>query len=570
MKGNSLLQIRIVTGAVLVVAVLLTVRLYVVQIAQGEAYTKRAAEQYVRSVKDIFDRGMIYFTTKNNEQVSAATLRIGYTLALAPDLLKNVEDAYEKVNAIIPLDKEMFLKRGNKKGDPYEEIATRVPDDRAEALRALKIPGVQLYRDRWRYYPGDTLASHAIGFVAYNGDDLVGRYGLERYYEDTLSRTSDDLFVNFFAEIFGNFSAVVFDSKKDKAGHIVTSLEPTVVRSLEKELRSLHDEWGSKETGGVIINPKTGEIYAISAFPDFNNNTFGDVSDSKYFKNPLVESVYELGSIIKPLTVASGLDSGAINRTTTYYDAGFLEMDGYKISNFDGRGRGTVPIQQILSQSLNTGVATIVKLMGRNAFKGYLKALKIDQETGIDLPNEAHGLTKNLENNRDIEFATASYGQGIALTPIAAVRALSALGNGGVLVTPHLATKIIYENGREEVVTSPPLERVFKEETSEEITRMLVEVVDTALVEGKEKMDRYTIAAKTGTAQIARVDGKGYYDDKYLHSFFGYFPAYDPKFLIFLYTVEPQNVKYASQTLTKPFMNLTKFLLNYYNIPPDR
>ncbi len=570
MKGNSLLQIRIVTGAVLVVAVLLIVRLYVVQVANGEAYTKRAAEQYVRSVKNLFDRGMIYFTTKNNEQVSAATLRIGYTLALAPDLLKNIEDAYEKVNGIVPLDKEMFLKRGNKKGDPYEEIATRVPEDRAEALRALNIPGVQLYRDQWRYYPGDTLASHAIGFVAYNGDDLMGRYGLERYYEDTLSRTSDDLFVNFFAEIFGNFSTVVFDSKQDHAGNIVTSLEPTVVRSLEKELRSLHDEWGSKETGGVIINPKTGEIYAISAFPDFNNNTFGDVSDIKYFKNPLVESVYELGSIIKPLTVASGLDSGAINRTTTYYDAGFLEMDGYKISNFDGKGRGTVPIQQILSQSLNTGVATIVKLMGRNTFEGYLKALKIDKETGIDLPNEAHGLTKNLKNNRDIEFATASYGQGIALTPIATIRALSALGNGGMLITPHLATKIIYENGREEVVTFPPPERVFKEETSEEITRMLVEVVDTALAGGKEKMDRYTIAAKTGTAQIARVDGKGYYDDRFLHSFFGYFPAYDPKFLIFLYTVEPQNVKYASQTLTKPFMNLTKFLLNYYNIPPDR
>ncbi len=570
MKGNSLLQIRIVTGAVLVFAMLLIARLYVVQIAQGEAYTKRAAEQYVRSVKDLFDRGMIYFTTKNNEQVSAATLRIGYTLALAPDLLKNVEDAYEKVNGIVPLDKEVFLKRGNKKGDPYEEIATRIPEDRAEAIRALKIPGVQLYRDQWRYYPGDTLASHAIGFVAYDGDDQVGRYGLERYYEDKLSRASDDLFVNFFAEIFGNFSTVVFDSKQNQAGHIVTSLEPTVVRTLEKELRNLHDEWGSKETGGVIINPKTGEIYAISAFPDFNKNTFGAVSDIRYFKNPLVENVYELGSIIKPLTVASGLDSGAINRNTTYYDAGFLEMDGYKISNFDGRGRGTVPIQQILSQSLNTGVATIVKLMGRDAFKGYFKALKIDQETGIDLPNEARGLTKNLENNRDIEFATASYGQGIALTPIATVRALSALGNGGMLVTPHLATKIIYEDGREEVVTFPPPERVFKEETSEEVTRMLVEVVDTALVGGKEKMDRYTIAAKTGTAQIARVDGKGYYDDRFLHSFFGYFPAYDPKFLIFLYTIEPQNVKYASQTLTKPFMSLTKFLLNYYNIPPDR
>jgi len=570
MKGSSLLQVRIITGVVLGIALLLVVRLYIVQIAHGDAYVQRASEQYVRSVKDIFDRGVIYFSTKDGQRVSAATLKVGYTLAVAPDLILDSEEAYRKVNEVFPLDKGEFLAHAGKKGDPYEEIVTRVSEENAEKIRDLKISGVQLYRDQWRYYPGDTLASHAVGFVAYDQDKLVGRYGLERYYENILSRSSGDLFVNFFAELFENFGTIVFDSKKDDRGHVVTTLEPTVVRMLEEQLRTLHDEWHSTQTGGIIINPKTGAIYAISAFPDFNLNDFSSVPDPKYFQNPLVESVYEMGSIIKPLTVAAGLDAGAITRHTTYYDAGFLEMNGYKISNFDGKGRGTVPVQEILSQSLNTGVATIVKLMGREKFKGYVKALRLAEETGVDLPNEAHGLTSNLENNRDIEYATASYGQGIALTPIATVRALSALGNGGFLVTPHVTQKIVYEDGREEQMSLPEPERVFKEETSEEITRMLVEVVDTALAGGKEKMDRYTVAAKTGTAQIANPNGKGYYDDRYLHSFFGYFPAYNPQFLIFLYTVEPQNIKYASQTLTKPFMNLTKFLLNYYDVPPDR
>ena len=176
---------------------------------------------------------------------------------------------------------------------------------------------------------------------------------------------------------------------------------------------------------------------------------------------------------------------------------------------------------------------------------------------------------KNLESPREVEYATASFGQGIALTPIAAVRALSALANGGTLVTPHLVKSIEYENGKIDTITFPEGTRVFKKETSEDITRMLVTVVDKALKHGKAKNPYYTVAAKTGTAQIANEHGK-YYDDRYLHSFFGYFPAYDPQFLIFLYTVEPKGVQYASETLTDPFIDLTQFLINYYAIPPDR
>lgn len=564
-----LLQIRIITGVVLALALLLIVRLYFVQVMEGKAYQGKAEEQYVRSVKGLFDRGAIYFTTKDGQQVSAATLKVGYTLAVAPDQMTDPAEAYEKLKEFIPLPREVFMARANKKGDPYEEIATHVEEENATKIRSFKLPGVNLFRDQWRYYPGDSLASHAIGFVAYDGDSLEGQYGLERSYNTILSRTSGDLFVNFFAELFGNFQTIVFDSKEEHEGHIVTSLEPTVVRALESTVRGVQDQWSSAETGGIIMNPQTGQVYAISAFPDFNLNNFRNVSNPQDYQNPLIENVYEMGSIIKPLTVAAGLDSGVINRYSTYNDTGHIDIDGYKISNYDGVARGVVPIQQILSQSLNVGVAHIVKIMGHASFRKYFKALKLEH-TGIDLPNEGAGLTKNLESPRDVEYATASFGQGIALTPIATARALSSLGNGGYLVTPHVVDKIIYENGKEEAVQYPEKERVFKEETSEEITRMLVEVVDKALAGGTVKLDRYTIAAKTGTAQIARADGKGYYDDRYLHSFFGYFPAYNPQFLIFLYTVEPKHVNYASQTLTTPFMDLAKFLLNYYNVPPDR
>jgi cell division protein FtsI/penicillin-binding protein 2 len=283
-----------------------------------------------------------------------------------------------------------------------------------------------------------------------------------------------------------------------------------------------------------------------------------------------VEDVYEFGSTIKALTMAAGLDSGAITRDSTYYDAGFITLNEFTIRNFDGKGRGTVPMQEVLNQSLNTGVSHIVKEMGKERFRDYFLAYKLGSETGIDLPNETFGLIDNLYSPRDVEYATASFGQGVAFTPIATIRALATLANGGVLVTPHLAKKINYDDGTSKEIRYPEGERVLSEKTSEEISKMLITVVDDALRGGTVALPNHSIGAKTGTAQIADPVNGGYYEDKFLHSFFGYFPAFEPRFIVFMYTVEPKGVKYASETLTGPFMEIARFLINYYSIPPDR
>jgi cell division protein FtsI/penicillin-binding protein 2 len=215
-------------------------------------------------------------------------------------------------------------------------------------------------------------------------------------------------------------------------------------------------------------------------------------------------------------------------------------------------------------------VSYIAKKMGKEKFRDYFLNYQLGSETGIDLPNEAHGLVDNLNSPREVEYATASFGQGIALTPIEATRALATLGNGGYLVTPHLVSKINYQDGTHKDISYPVGAQVISNETSEEISRMLVNVVDDALAHGKFSMEHHTIGAKTGTAQMANPNGGGYYDDKYLHSFFGYFPAFDPQFLVFMYTVDPKGVQYASETLTEPFMDIAQFLINYYDVPPDR
>jgi cell division protein FtsI/penicillin-binding protein 2 len=377
------------------------------------------------------------------------------------------------------------------------------------------------------------------------------------------------LSVNFFAEIFSNLGNLVFDNSQKDKGDVVTSLEPTVSRMLDRVLQQTQDQYHSKMTGGIIMDPKTGAIYAMNVAPTFDLNNRGD-ANLEQFSNPLVEGVYEMGSIIKALTMASGIDNKTVTPHTTYFDAGSIDLNGFTISNYDHRGRGTVDMQEVLNQSLNTGVSFVVKNMGHEKFRTYFDNLKLGSETGIDLPNEAHGLVSNLESPREVEYATASFGQGIAISPMETIRALATLGNGGYLVTPHIASKMVYEDGSEKQLTYPTGAQVFATDTSESITRMLTIVVDKALKKGAVALPHHSIAAKTGTAQIVDPTTHKYYATKYLHSFFGYFPSYDPKFIIFLYTVEPQGVEYASGTLTEPFMDLTKFLINYYNIPPDR
>ena len=394
-------------------------------------------------------------------------------------------------------------------------------------------------------------------------------YGLVRYYIDLLESGEDSMYVNFFAEIFANINSAVFKNSA-RSGDVVTSIEPSVQLFLEKKLEEISTKWNSKLTAGVIIDPRNGEIYAIGVNPTFDVNNFQDEEDVSIFSNPIVESVYEMGSIIKPLTMAAGIDSGAVTATTTYYDAGRIELNGYTISNFDGKGRGRVSMQEVLSQSLNTGVSFVVSKMGNRKFADYMLSYGVADETGIDLPNESAGLVDNLNAPRDLEYATASFGQGIAMTPISTVRALSVLANGGKLITPHLVKKIKYTSGLSKIVSWGDGERVLKEESAEEITRMLVNVVDDALLGGTVAFPNYSVAAKTGTAQIARVGERGYYDDRFLHSFFGYFPAYDAQYLIFLFTLEPKEVRYASQTLSYPFIDTVIFLINYYEIPPDR
>ncbi len=561
-------RVRLILAVFGIIAALVVARLYLLQVVHGSEYRIQGTDQYVSTSGGFYNRGSIFFADKDGREVSAATMKTGYILAIQPSTITDPEALYTALSAHVALDEDAFLQRATKAGDPYEEVAHRLTSEQATALRAADLEGVILVPERWRYYPGGALAAHTIGFVAYEGDDRVGRYGLERYYDDVLQRGESNLYVNFFAELFTNLRDVVFVPIDKREGHIVTTIEPAVQLHLEQVLTQTRERWDSQFTAGIVIDPRTGAIRAIAVSPAFDLNAFGQ-ADAQQYANPIVERVYEMGSIMKPLTMAAGIDDGAVTPQTTYNDQGRRTFDGEIISNFDGHGRGAVPMQEVLSQSLNTGVAFVVEQMGTDDFRRYMYRYGLNEETGVDLPGEVRPLAGNLTSPRKIEYVTASFGQGIAVSPINMVRALAALPDGYV-EQPHIVQRIKSQNGISQDYEYDDLRtQVLDPETAEEITRMLVTVYDEALLDGAVKMEHYSIAAKTGTAQMASPDG-GYYDDRYLHTFFGYFPAFDPQYLVFLMNVEPKEVEYASQTLTTPFVDVTQFLINYYDIPPDR
>jgi cell division protein FtsI/penicillin-binding protein 2 len=558
---------RFVFLAIVLFSLFLISKIFKIQIVDGDKYIAKSASQHTKPNPTLFNRGTIFFTNRDGSKISGASVSQGFLLFAVPKLISDNKVTYDILSQYIDLDKKTFLEKTHIKDDPYEELVHRIDSDVAREISNLALPGIRVTPESWRTYPGGTLAAHVLGLVGHgSGSEISGKYGLERYYDKILNRSTQ-------GDANQSLANILNDSQNQAtstiSGDLITSIEPTVQGYLEKTLENIVKTWKPSETGGIIMDPNTGDIIAMASLPSFDPNDTSSVSEVAIFSNPNVEKVYEMGSIMKPITMAIGIDSGAITKDSTYMDTGTMTLNGKKISNYDGKARGLTDMQNVLSQSLNVGAANIALKVGKEKFPDYMINVGLGNKTGVDLPSEAASLIQNIMSKRDIEIATASYGQGISISPINMIRALAVIANGGRVIRPHIVKEIDYVDGTKALAKDESYVALRKESTAE-VTKMLVQVVDTALKKGQLKNDRYSIAAKTGTAQIPDPATKSYFKDRYLHSFFGYFPAYNPKFIVFLYQVHPKGAEYASETLADPFSDLSKFLINFYNISPDR
>jgi cell division protein FtsI/penicillin-binding protein 2 len=526
------------------------------------------------------DRGLIYFQNKNREYIPVAINKKYNSLFAIPKEIKNPEETSRFLFEIIPssydLSYEQILSRLNKTDDPYEPLIKKIEDDELiNNIQNAQIKGIYLGEDSYRYYPLGSSAAQVIGFVGETDDGLIkGRYGLESYYNTILSGKKG-IFMGIKDAlgrlVRSNFSE---EEKTIEGLSIETTIDKNIQFATDKALKNLIESRGASKGTIIVMEVKTGRILALANLPTFNLNNFSDIKDYSIFRNFATEERYEPGSVIKPFTMAAGLDTGKVTPDTTYIDKGYYEVGGFRITNYKDQVHGKTTMRNVLEYSINTGAIFVAEQVGNETLRKYFKKFGFAEITGVDLPLEITGDLSNLEypKSSPTYSATASYGDGISVTPIALIKAYAIVANKGRLVTPYLVESTRDGAGNRTSLISTESssnpEQIINQKTAETLTSMLVGVIENGYG-GNAKIKGYSLAGKTGTSFISLEGERGYSDDV-VHSFVGFFPVSNPKYIILVKMDKPQwGKEAASHTVTLAFKEVERFLINYYNVPPD-
>lgn len=542
-------------------------RLFLLQIIQHRQYVRLASRQQGLVKELSSERGVIFASDKGGGRIPLVLNKTYKALIASPNKIIDASAAIPLIAEAFALDQAEVARKLAKSADPYEVLARRIEPEAAEALATKLVEGIFFEDERRRVYPNARLAANLLGFVSIEEQEEGGRYGLERFYDAELTGTKGIL--KGVKDASGFLIALgkrVLHPPKDGSSLILT-IDYNIQRKAEEVLASASQKWAARSGLLLALDPRSGRILAQAVQPGFDPNAFSREKDFTVFLNPAAESMYELGSVMKPITMAAGLEEKAVKPESTYYDSGEVKIGGYTIRNFDGKGYSTQSMTQVLEKSLNTGAVHVARLVGKNKQREYLERFGFGRATEVDLPGEVEGNISNLDAGRGIDFATASFGQGIAVTPLQLAGAIGAVANGGKLMKPYAVEKIIDDSGNEITREPQVVREVISKESAETLTKMLVSAVRNGF-ENRAGVKGYFVAGKTGTAQIPRSDGRGY-SDKVIHTFVGYAPAFNPRFLILIQLNEPKGNWFAANTLTPAFHDLAEYILNYYEIPPD-
>ncbi len=448
-------------------------------------------------------------------------------------------------------------------------MKSKLDDETAQKISQLNLAGVYLQDENWRWYPQGTLASHVLGFIGLKDEEKIGQYGLEQYYQQELAGQSG--FLKSQKDALGYWLLMGdYDLETAQDGaKLYLTLDQNIQYIVEQKTKEVVEKWGAAGACAIVMEPKTGAVRAMISLPNFDPNNYKDVSSISTFLNSCTQEVYEPGSVFKPVVVAAGLDTGKISPQTTYVDQGLVQIGSYTIQNSQGKSYGLSTMTNVLEKSINTGVIFIQRLVGGDIFREYIEAFGFGEPTGVDLAGEALGDLNNVKKEkREINFATAAFGQGISVTPLQMVSAMAAIANDGKLMRPYLVEKIVTPDGQEKITQPETIRQVISSKSASQLTAMLVSTVRNGY--DKIKIKNYFIAGKTGTAQIPNKDRSGYSTDETNHTFIGFAPAYNPQFIIFLKMENPRGIEFASESLAPVFGELAQYLFNYYEIPPEQ
>ncbi|MFA5431412.1 MAG: penicillin-binding protein 2 [Candidatus Paceibacterota bacterium] len=559
------IRINIVIIVIFLVGGIVLSRLFYLQINQGEYYKAMAQGQQTSLSESQGERGEVVF---KNGEVLAMTEKEPY-LFVSPEEIKNKEVTAQMLAEKTGKDMDALLITMNKAGSFYEVIEENIDKAKTDEISELGLTGVHIGYKTKRYYPSEKTASQIIGFINQEG---LGQYGLEGYYnnqikgETAVSKTEKNPW---------SFLFKLSEKESLNGAALGLTIDYNIQFMAEKVLNESVQKYDAEGGEIIVMDPNTGAIIAMAQNPNFNPNNYQTAS-MESFQNSCIQKLFEPGSIFKPITMSMAINEKVVTPETIHDDKlGYVQYGKYKVFNYLEKIWGKITMTEVLQGSVNTGVMFAENLIGHEKFYNYLKIFGLFEDTGIDLNGEISSsnkeIKKALDNHIEVNFANASFGQGIGMTPLQMTRAFATVINGGKLYKPYVVESITTAGKEKKIKPITIKENVISSETSATLRTMLVNVVEKGFGH-LAKVSGYYVGGKTGTSQIPYsslgINQSGYSDHTW-QTFMGFAPAYDPKFIILVKLNNPTATKTSEYSAVPTFHDLAKYIIDYWQIPPD-
>ena len=539
-------RIRFFFLFILCLLIIIVIRVFYIQVFDYQKLSTLAESLWSRELPIGADRGEIY---DRNGKVLATNITTT-SLVLIPNQIQNKEEVAEKLSKILNSDYEDMLAHVSKKTsiERVHPEGRQLSYDIASKIDELGYDGVYLVKESKRYYPYGSVLSHVLGYV---GIDNQGLSGLELTYDDYL--TGKNGAIKYFSDGKGNRLELseVYEEPQDGIDLQLT-IDLDIQLAAERELDNIMSKYTPEHALILAMDPDTGEVLAMASRPNFDPNNYQDYTTETINQNLPIWMTYEPGSTFKIMTLATSLEEQTVNLfEDTYYDDGSVNVDGATIHCWKSGGHGAQTFLEVVENSCNPGFVELGQRLGTNTLMSYINNFGFGAKTGIDLNGESNGILFNIDKMGPVELATTSFGQGISVTPIQQVTAVSAAINGGTLYEPFLVKEMLEPETKSVIYTKEPVMRrkVISEETSKLVRYALESVVANG--SGRSAyIENYRVGGKTGTAQ--KVQNGVYMDGNYILSFIGFMPADDPEIVVYVAIDHPQGVTQYGGVVAAP------------------
>lgn len=561
-------RINIVYFLVFIFGAIIIARLFFLQVMNGELYRALA-----KGHQEIFQqisgtRGDIFLYDKDNI-VLAATNEESWFCYVAPKMIENKERVAESLSIVLSVDKNELLNNINNNSDKLFFLVKRnISEQEKQKIQEINIEGIYLDQERKRFYPFGSIASDVLGFVNQSGE---GQYGIEEYWNGVLAGQEGWQKISY-----GPFGKFIDNNNEGstRGADLILTIDKNIQAFAEKVLKDYSTNFKFKTAQIIVIDPSSGRVLALADFPGFDPNKYQEYAQDNQigiFQNRAIQIFYEPGSVFKAVTMAAGLNEGKITPETTYIDEGRLVIKDKVITNYDNRTWGESTMTQVLEKSINTGAVFVQNQLSHQSFVDYLEKFGVFEKTGIDLSGEVYSENKEFKKGWEINYATASFGQGISMNLMQVARDFCVIANKGKLVQPYIAEAVVINGNKESLQSTKASKQIITSKTAEDLTKMLIAVTESGYSKDA-KVTGYYVAGKTGTSQIPFSSlgiNKAGYSDETWQSFIGFAPAFSPKFVIAVKLDSPQT-RSASESAVFVFQKLAKYILDYYQVVPEK